>query len=95
VVSTITFLIGLSLTMINIPAQTWLQELAPEEGRGRVFAVQSMIYNAGSLPVLLFAGALADTLGIELVMYGLAAGTLAFRWWVVWYGCRSSVRHRM
>jgi hypothetical protein len=50
-----------------------------------------MVYNAGSLPVLLFAGAIADTLGIELVLYGLAAATLAFRWWVVWYGHRSVV----
>jgi hypothetical protein len=77
--------------MVNIPAQTLLQEQAPEEGRGRVFSIQSMVYNAGSLPVLLFAGAIADTLGIELVLYGLAAATLAFRWWVVWYGHRSVV----
>jgi predicted permease len=73
--------IGISLAMVNIPAQTLLQEQAPEEGRGRVFSIQSMIYNAGSLPVLLFAGAIADTLLIELVMYGLAAAPLAFRWW--------------
>jgi MFS family permease len=91
VVSAITFVIGLSLALVNIPAQTLLQEQAPEEGRGRVFAIQSMIYNAGSLPVLLFADAIADTLGIELVLYGLAAATLAFRWWVVWYGHRSVV----
>jgi Na+/melibiose symporter-like transporter len=91
VVSAITFVIGLSLALVNIPAQTLLQEQAPEEGRGREFAIQSMIYNAGSLPVLLFAGAIADTLGIELVLYGLAAATLAFRWWVVWYGHRSVV----
>jgi MFS family permease len=91
VVSAITFVIGLSLALVNIPAQTLLQEQAPKEGRGRVFSIQAMVYNAGSLPILLFAGTIADTLGIEPVLYGLAAATLAFHWWVVWYGHRSVV----
>lgn len=89
IVSVITFVIGLSLALVNIPAQTLLQEQAPEKERGRVFSIQAMLYNAGSLPVLLFAGTIADTLGIEPVMYGLAAATLAFHCWVVWYGHRS------
>jgi MFS family permease len=88
VVSAITFVIGLSLALVNIPAQTLLQEQAPREGRGRVFSIQAMVYNAGSLPILLFAGAIADMLGIEPVLYGLAAATLVFRWWVVWYSHR-------
>ena len=85
VVGGITFCIGVALDMINIPAQTVMQEQAPEEERGRVFSFQSMFYNAGSIPVLLFAGAIADTLGIETVMYLLAAGILAFRWWAARY----------
>jgi hypothetical protein len=56
-----------------------------------VFSIQAMFYNAGSLPIRHFAGAIADTLGIELVIYGLATATLAFRWWVVWYSHRSGV----
>jgi hypothetical protein len=44
-----------------------------------------MFYNAGSIPVLLFAGAIADTLGIETVMYLLAAAILAFHWWAARY----------
>lgn len=91
IVCAVTFVIGLSLTMVNISVQTLLQEQAPEGGRGRVFSIQAMIYNAGSLPSLLFAGAIADTLGIELVLYGLAAATLAFHRWVVWYSHRSGV----
>jgi Na+/melibiose symporter-like transporter len=84
-VSAMTFIIGIALDMINIPAQTVMQEQAPEEERGRVFSFQSVFYNAGSIPVLLFAGVIADTLGIETVMYILAAAILGFRWWASHY----------
>ena len=30
-----------------------------------MFSFQSMLYNAGSIPVLLFAGVIGDTLGVE------------------------------
>ena len=84
-VSAVTFIIGIALDMINIPAQTVMQEQAPEEERGRVFSFQSVFYNAGSIPVLLFAGVIADTLGIETVMYFLAAAILGLRWWASHY----------
>jgi sugar phosphate permease len=71
--------------MVNIPAQTVMQEQAPEKERGRVFSFQSMSYNAGSIPVLLFAGVIADTLGIETVMYLLAATILGLSWWAARY----------
>ncbi len=75
--------------MVNIPAQTMMQEQAPEEERGRVFSFQSMLYNAGSIPVLLFAGVIADTLGVETVMYVVAAAILGFSWWAARYSRRS------
>jgi len=84
-VSAMTFIIGLALDMINIPAQTVMQEQAPEEERGRVFSFQSVFYNAGSIPILLFAGVIADNLGIETVLYILAASILGFRWWASHY----------
>jgi MFS family permease len=84
-VGVITFLLGVALNMVNIPAQTAMQEQAPEQERGRVFSFQSMFYNAGSLPVLLFAGVIGDTLGVETVMYLLAAAMLAFTWWAARY----------
>ena len=90
-VGAITFVIGVALDMVNIPAQTVMQEQAPAEERGRVFSFQSMLFNAGSIPVLLFAGVLADTMGIETVMYLLAAAILGFSWWTVWYSHRSFV----
>jgi len=84
-VSAMTFIIGLALDMINIPSQTEMQEQAPEEERGRVFSFQSVFYNAGSIPILLFAGVIADNLGIETVLYTLAASILGFRWWASHY----------
>ena len=50
-----------------------------------MFSFQSMLYNAGSIPVLLFAGVIADTVGIETVMYLLAAAVLGFRLWASRY----------
>ena len=90
-VSTVAFVLGIALEMVNIPAQTMMQEQAPEEERGRVFSFQSMFYNAGSIPVLLFAGVIADILGVEIVMYVLAAAILAFSWWAASYSRRSVV----
>jgi Na+/melibiose symporter-like transporter len=87
----ITFVIGIALDMINIPAQAVIQEHAPEEERGRVFSFQGMLYNVGSIPVLLFAGVIADILGIETVMYLLAASILVFLWWARWFSRCSSV----
>lgn len=84
-VAAITFFIGVALDMVNIPAQTEMQELAPEEERGRIFSFQSMLYNAGSIPVLLFLGAMADTLGVESVLFLLAAAVLLFHAWAYWY----------
>ncbi|HLZ81120.1 MAG TPA: MFS transporter, partial [Ktedonobacteraceae bacterium] len=84
-VGAVTFFLGIALDMVNIPAQTMMQEQAPEEERGRMFSFQSMLFNAGSIPVLLFAGVIGDTLGIETVMYILAAAILAFSWWAARY----------
>lgn len=90
-VGAVTFILGLALDMVNIPAQTNMQEHAPEEERGRVFSFQSMLFNAGSIPVLLFLGVIADRLGVETVIFLLAAGVLIFRGWAIWYTRHSHV----
>ncbi len=90
-VGAITFVLGVALDMVNIPAQSVMQEHAPEGERGRVFSFQFMLYNTGSIPVLLFAGVIADTLGIETVMYLLAVAVLAFTWWAARYSHHSFV----
>jgi MFS family permease len=84
VVIVITFTAGLELDLINIPAQTLMQELTPDWIKGRVLALQLMLYNAVSIPVLLFIGAIADAFGIANVLYVIAglmslAGLLSMR----------------
>lgn len=86
IVGVLAFILGLALDMINIPAQTVMQEHAPEEERGRILSFQFMFYNAGSIPVLLFAGVISDTLGIDTVLYCLGAAILLFQWWASHYG---------
>ncbi len=80
IVGVTAFVLGVALDMVNIPAQTIMQERAPEEERARVLSFQFMLYNAGSIPVLLFAGLIADFVGIATVMYGLGAAILISLW---------------
>jgi len=80
----ITFTAGFELDLVNIPAQTLMQELTPDWIKGRVIALQLMLYNTVSIPVLLFIGAIADAFGIAQVLYVIAgllllAGWLSFR----------------
>lgn len=88
-----TFIMGAALDMLNIPAQTVLQEHTSEDVRGRVFSFQSMLYNAGSIPVILSIGAIADTFGIDRVMYLIGLAILLFEWWATRY--RKGGRDRM
>ncbi|HEY0755514.1 MAG TPA: MFS transporter [Ktedonobacteraceae bacterium] len=88
IVGVLAFVLGIALSMVNIPAQTLMQEHAPEEERARVLSFQFMLYNAGSIPVLLFAGVISDTLGIDTVMYGLGVAVLLFQWWTYSYNKR-------
>ena len=76
IVMLLAFLLGISLALIAVPAQTSLQERSPVELRGRVFA---LLYTLTSLVVivpLLFIGALADRIGIPVVSLLIALLTL-------------------
>ncbi len=75
---------GLGFVSIMVPAQTLLQERAPVELRGRVFAVQLMLSNFASIVPLLLLGGLADLIGVDvtLLMIGVligVAGALSVR----------------
>ncbi len=77
--------LGAAIAVVNIPTQTMMQERAPEESRARVLAFQLMLYSVGSIPVLLFAGAIAQLLGFDQLIGLLSASLLAFCGWGVWY----------
>jgi len=78
---------GFGFAAIMIPAQTLLQERAPERARGRIFAVQFTLGNLASIVPLLAAGGVADLIdartggsGITYVMLLMAAGVMAAAW---------------
>jgi MFS family permease len=67
---------GLGFVSIMVPAQTLLQERAPVELRGRVFAVQLMLSNFASIVPLVLLGGLADLIGVDetLLLIGILIG---------------------
>jgi MFS family permease len=79
------FFAGVAIDFINIPALTAVQEYTPERLKGRVLALQLMFYNALSIPVILFIGGIADTLGLPIVIYLVAASIIAFGLWGRYY----------
>ncbi len=64
--------LGCELGLMTIPAQTVMQERTPDTLKGRVLALQMMVYNAVSIPVILFMGGIADIYDIAVVMGVLA-----------------------
>ncbi|MBI4213191.1 MAG: MFS transporter [Chloroflexi bacterium] len=67
-----TFVGGLGFTALMVGSQTSLQDRAPPEARGRVFAVQLMLGSLCSAVPLVFFGGIADLVGVGRVMFVLA-----------------------
>jgi MFS family permease len=76
VVVVIIFCLGLSLDLINLPAQTAMQQRAPDWIKGRVLALQMMFLNAATIPIILIVGPAADTLGLAVAMNLIAVGVV-------------------
>lgn len=83
-----TLLAGLAFVAVVVSAQTIVQERAPAELRGRVFAVQLVLSNVVSVVPLVFLGELADVIGVDwtlllvgapVVGVGLVSARLATR----------------
>jgi MFS family permease len=79
------FVAGVALDFINIPAQTAIQEQTPDWIKGRVLALQLMLYNACSIPIIFFIGIIADLFGLDRVLYLMSVCELAFGVWGVYY----------
>jgi MFS family permease len=77
----VVFILGIAMAAVNIPAQTLMQERSPEECRARILALQLTLYNAGTIPILLFAGAFAQFIGLNPTIIVIAACMLASSWW--------------
>ncbi|GAC1614526.1 MAG: MFS transporter [Ktedonobacteraceae bacterium] len=78
-------ILGIAMACVNIPTQTMMQEHSPEAVRGRVFSLQFMIYNTGSIPILLFAGFFAQFIGFNWLIFLISTSILLFCWWGTWY----------
>ncbi|GCE14296.1 MFS transporter [Tengunoibacter tsumagoiensis] len=84
-VVTVLILLGVAMACVNIPTNTIMQERAPDAGRARVLSLQFMIYSAGTIPVLLFAGAFATFIGFNQLIVVVSVSLLLFCWWGVRY----------
>lgn len=85
IVLVLTFLMGLGLDLVNIPAQTTMQGLSPDYIKGRVLALQMMLYNAATVPVVFLVGLAADSLGLPLAMDIVAVAILTLGWLTLYY----------
>lgn len=74
VVMALALVLGVSVALIAIPAQTSLQERSPSALRGRVFALLYTVTNLIVILPLIFLGSLADRIGIPAVSLLVAAG---------------------
>jgi MFS family permease len=90
----IMFIAGIAIDFINIPAQTAIQEYTPEWIKGRVLALQLMLYNAFSIPILLFIGGFADAFGLDKVIYLLSIIIVGFGLWGRYYERKHRVQER-
>lgn len=64
----LTFLVGIALDFINVPAQTIMQQRSPDWIKGRVLAVQGMGLNIATVIFVPAMGLAADTFGIAPAM---------------------------
>ncbi|MFN8534223.1 MAG: MFS transporter [Dehalococcoidia bacterium] len=74
---------GFGLAFVNVTAQTILQERAPVDMRGRVFAIQLMFGSIASILPLVFAGQLADQFGVLLVLGIVGVSVLGVAWFSI------------
>jgi MFS family permease len=68
--------LGLAFTVVNVGARTVFNRRSPPELQGRVFATQSALADLASVPPLLAVGAVADLVGVRVVLL-VAAGLSA------------------
>ena len=91
-VALVMLIAGVALAFINIPAQTSMQEQTPEWIKGRVFALQLVLYNAAAIPIILFVGGIADLFGVDRVLYLLSISVLGFGFWGLYYERKHAIK---
>lgn len=82
----LTFLMGFALDCVMLPAQTRMQEQAPDWMRGRVLALQLWLLNTCMVPAVLVMGPLADRFGLVPALEILAFLTASLGLSSLYYG---------
>jgi len=65
--------LGFAFTLVSVASRVVMNEQAPQEAQGRVFAVQMALGDLLSLPLLLLVGVAADQLGVRATLLIAAA----------------------
>ncbi|HEX9039363.1 MAG TPA: MFS transporter [Ktedonobacterales bacterium] len=90
----LTFLIGIGLDFVNVPAQTILQDRSPDWIKGRVFAVQYLMLYAVTVVYVPFIGWLADHFGLSAALLVVALTVAAAGALTVYLRLKISRRER-
>jgi len=85
---TLTFLIGIGLDFINVPAQTRVQEHSPDFIKGRVLALQIMLLNAITVIAVPLVALAADHFGLPTALVLLAIVVATAGIFSVYYSVR-------
>lgn len=92
IILALTFIIGVALDLINVPAQNMLQERASDWIKGRVLAVQALLLNAVTIPFVLIMGRIADTWGLTTAIAVLAVAIAVLGFGSVYFGIQGQGR---
>ncbi len=69
--------LGLAFTLVSVAGRAVLNEEAPQQVQGRVFAFQGALADTLSLLPLLLVGAVADLVGVRATLLASAVSALA------------------
>jgi hypothetical protein len=88
----IMFLAGIALNFINAPANTLMQGHTPSWIKGRVLALQLVIYNGSAIPFILLIGELIHIFTLSTVLYIVAIATAIFGFWGLYYERKQKIQ---
>lgn len=90
----LTFIIGLGFDSVNVPSQTVMQQRSPDWIKARVLALQLVVSNALTVPVIFLVGAIADASGLLSALVVVAVGIVIAGLSTVYLDARAEGPHR-
>jgi len=66
--------LGFAFTLVSVASRVVMNQRAPPEAQGRVYAVQMALGDLFSLPLLLLVGIIADSVGVRTTLLAATAG---------------------